>query len=462
MAFSSVEFLLYFLPVFLILYRFTPNKLKNITLMAGSFVFYAMGETRYLILLTVSVLVNYFVGIHLGTGGKRSSQSIEVQTERKIKRDRARRVLLIVAVTANVAVLLLFKINSEQLGLPLGISFYTFQILSYLIDVYRGDIHRETSPMKFCDYIIMFPQLISGPIVRYEEVEKELSDRSFSMETLQEGLQIFTLGLASKVLLADRIGVLWHDVQVTGFESISTGLAWLGAFAFSMEIYFDFYGYSLMAVGLGKMLGFTLPINFDTPYMAKSVREFYRRWHMTLGRWFSRYVYIPLGGSREGEVCTIRNLLIVWVLTALWHGSTANFLIWGMLLCLCIIVERQLARTGWGEYLTLLPRVYLWCVIPVSWMCFAITDVEELHIYLGRMFHVIEGINVPGGDWKSALDNYGVWLGVGFLACTPLVQMLYHKVKDMIVCKIILAAIFWICVWRLVVEGNNPFMYFQF
>lgn len=462
MAFSSVEFLLYFLPVFFILYRFTPNKLKNVVLLAGSLVFYAMGETKYLILLTASVLINYFVGIHLGADRRRSSQNREFQTERQLRHDRLRKAMLIAAVVGNVGVLLFFKGNSAQLGLPLGISFYTFQILSYLIDVYRGDVHRENSPLNFCLYITMFPQLISGPIVRYEEVEKELTDRSFSMETLQEGLQVFTIGLAAKVLLADRIGMLWHDVQVTGFESISTALAWLGAFAYSMEIYFDFYGYSLMAVGLGKMLGFTLPINFDTPYMARSVREFYRRWHMTLGRWFSRYVYIPLGGSREGEICTIRNLLIVWVLTALWHGSTANFLLWGMLLWLCIVVERQLAKTGWGEYLTLLPHIYLWCVIPVSWMCFAITDIGELYTYLSRMFHVTEGINVRGGDWKSALDNYGWLFLIGFWACTPLAEKLYRKVKDFLLCKLLLAAVFWICVWRLMVEGNNPFMYFQF
>lgn len=183
---------------------------------------------------------------------------------------------------------------------------------------------------------------------------------------------------------------------------------------------------------------------------------------MTLGRWFARYIYIPLGGSREGEVCTIRNLLIVWVLTALWHGNTANFLLWGMFLWLCIVVERQLAKTGLGEYLTLLPRIYLWCVIPVSWMCFAITDVEELYTYLGRMFCTVEGINVRSGDWKAALDNYGVLLLVGFFACTPLVKLIYSKAKDWLLCKVILAVVFWMCVRKLMVEGNNPFMYFSF
>ena len=289
-----------------------------------------------------------------------------------------------------------------------------------------------------------------------------LSNRIFSLKKLQDGLQLFVVGLAAKVLLADRIGILWHEVQVTGFESISTPLAWLAAFAYSMEIYFDFYGYSLMVVGLGRMLGFELPVNFRTPYMARSVRDFYRRWHITLGRWFCRYVYIPLGGSRKGELCTIRNLAVVWLLTAVWHGCTANFLVWGLLLLTCIIIECQLEKTGITKRLKVLPHLYIWCVIPISWMCFAISDIGQLEVYLGRMFHVVEGISVRSGDWLMALKNYGGLMVLAFLACTPIVEKIYRKCKEHLAGKFVLAVLFWVCVWRLMLEGNNPFMNFRF
>lgn len=462
MVFSSVQFLLYFLPIFFILYGLTPDKFKNVMLTAASLVFYAMGEPRYLGLLLLSVLVNYFAGLHLGVDWKKGSHNRQKQTKLKFKNDKKRKILLIASVIGNIGVLILFKAGVGEKGLPLGISFYTFQILSYLIEVYQGKIQRERSFLKFTTYITMFPKLISGPIVSYDEVEKDLSYRKFSLEKLQDGLQLFVVGLAAKVLLADRVGILWHEVQVTGFESISTPLAWLAALAYAMQIYFDFYGYSLMAVGLGRMLGFELPINFKTPYMARSVRDFYRRWHITLGRWFCRYVYIPLGGNRKGELRTICNLLVVWVLTAVWHGSTINFLIWGLLLVTCIIIERQLEKTGIIKRLKVLPHVYLWFVILISWMCFAITDLGQLQVYLGRMFHVVEGISVRSGDWLAALENYGGLFLVAILGCTPLMEKLYRKCKDHLVGKLMLAALFWICVRRLMIEGDNPFMYFQF
>ena len=267
--------------------------------------------------------------------------------------------------------------------------------------------------------------------------------------------------------MADRLGLLWREVQVTGFESISTPLAWIAAIAYSMKLYFDFYGYSLMAVGLGQMLGFSLPSNFLNPYMASSVRIFYRRWHITLGRWFSRYVYIPLGGNRKGEWRTLGNLLCVWLLTALWHGSTVNFLIWGIMLWALIVMERQLTRLGMGKFvsrgvLRALPHLYLWLVIPISWMCFAITDLSQLGIYLGRMSGMTEGIYVNADDWKNAVMNYGVLLLAGGFACTPALEKLFDKWKDRLPGMLLLIALFWLCVWRLQVEGQNPFMYLNF
>lgn len=397
------------------------------------------------------------LGRRKGTYGKHK--------RRRIKKKN--RQLLTAAVIVNIGVLILAKYVFGKTGLPLGISFYTFQVLSYLIDVYREEQKKELSFMRFAIYISMFPQLVSGPIVAYGEVRRELQDREFSAETLQEGLKIFTVGLAAKVLLADRIGILWHDVQVTGFESISTPLAWLGAVAFSLKIYFDFYGYSLMAVGLGRMFGFNLPQNFREPYMAVTVRDFYRRWHVTLGRWFCKYIYIPLGGNRRGELRTVLNLLAVWILTGIWHGSTANFLIWGIMLWLLIVLERQSEALGISKVfdrgiLKAIPHLYLWAVIPVTWMCFAITDVSQLQVYLGRMFGFVQGIRVSAGDWKRALETYWYLFGAGFLAATPMVKKLFRRWKDNPAGIIILAALFWLCVWRLQVEGQNPFMYSNF
>ena len=289
LIFNSIDFLFYFLPIFFLLYFISPDKIKNVTLLSGSLVFYAMGEPYYLVLLILSVYVNYYVGLILGKSNRYNRFEYKAETDLKCRK-RKRRVL-IAAVIGNLGVLALFKLHVGDMSLPLGLSFYTFQVLSYLMDVYSGTVQGEGSLLRFATYITMFPKLMSGPITDYGAVKEALAERKITAEQFQEGLKLFALGLGLKVLLADRVGVLWHEVQVTGFESISTGLAWLAAIAYSMKIYFDFYGYSLMAVGLGQMLGFILPVNFQNPYMAKSVREFYRRWHMTLGAWFCKYFY---------------------------------------------------------------------------------------------------------------------------------------------------------------------------
>lgn len=432
-------------------------------LLAGSLIFYALGEPRYLVLLMLSVLVNYFAGLHLEQMPRQKGKQ---NKQKRNKHNRKRKRIFILALTFNIGILAVCKIALEEAALPLGVSFYTFQVLSYLIDVYRGEQKKERSFVCFATYITMFPKLVSGPITGYGEVRESLHERKFDMVKLQEGLKLFTMGLAAKVLLADRLGLLWREVQVTGFESISTPLAWLAAAAYSMKIYFDFYGYSLMARGLGRMLGFELPANFRTPYMACSVRDFYRRWHITLGSWFCKYIYIPLGGSRNGELRTVLNLLAVWILTSVWHGSTANFLLWGVLLWLLIVFERQLEALGADKLLKgplkLIPHLYLWVVIPVTWICFAVTDLSQLQAYLGRMFGVTEGIRVSARDWIKALETYGYLFATGALACTPVLRKLFQKWKDSFIGALILAGLFWLCIWRLQVEGNNPFMYFRF
>lgn len=464
LSFSSIEFLLCFLPVFLLLYGVTPKRYKNVTLVLGSFFFYAMGELKFLPLLMASVVMNFLLAYQFAVVPRQRGKSRRQKRYKIIKKNR---MLLGAAAVINIGVLALFKVGMGDTGLPLGISFYTFQVMSYLIDVYRGEQRKETSLIRFATYMCMFPQLVSGPIVVYGEVRDELRNREFTAESLQQGLKVFTIGLASKVLLADRIGLLWQQVQVTGFASISTPLAWIAAVAYSLKIYFDFYGYSLMAVGLGRILGFELPENFREPYMAGSVRDFYRRWHVTLGRWFCKYVYIPLGGNRRGELRTVVNLLVVWIFTSIWHGGTENFLIWGLLLWLLIVIERQLEALGITRIfrfgvLKVIPHLYLLAVIPVTWMCFAITDISQLQIYMGRMFGTLEGIRVSAKDWLKALETYWHLFAIGFAACTPVVKKLFARWKDSLVGMIVLAALFWLCVWRLSVEGQNPFMYVDF
>ena len=292
MVFSSFEFLFRFLPFFLLIYYVTPQKWKNAVLFAGSILFYTAGEAEYVVLLLASVVINYVFGrlMYRDTYEGRGKKQL---------------ILLIVALCYDFGVLFLFKYSGFMDKLPLGISFYTFQIAAYIIDVYRGRVPVEKSFIRLGTYVTMFPQLIAGPIINYSEVRMALCSRTVTFEQFESGLKILILGLGAKVIVADRIGLLWNNIQAIGFESISTPLAWMGAFAYSIELYFDFSGYSLMALGLGRMLGFEFPKNFKHPYISRSVSEFWRRWHITLGRWFREYVYIPLGGNRKGKARTI-------------------------------------------------------------------------------------------------------------------------------------------------------------
>lgn len=453
MVFSSIEFLLGFLPIFLLIYYLTPVKYKNITLFAGSLFFYAYGEPRFVLLLLASMIVNYGAGL-------------VIAPDRQGK-EWIRKGCFIGIAAVNVAVLAVFKWAPDGWGLPMGVSFYTFQTISYLADVYRGEIASEHSFLKLGTYICMFPQLVAGPIVNYSEVSAQLVRPEISPQNTDQGLKTFVWGLVMKVLIADRLSVLWHEISTIGYISISTPLAWMGAFSYSMQIYFDFYGYSLMAIGLGKMLGYSLPENFHMPYMAESIRDFYRRWHKTLGRWFTKYVYIPLGGSRKGLLRTLFNLAVVWLLTSVWHGGSLNFLIWGMSLCVLIMLEkicdfiaaeREVKRTlpKWIKHL------YVLAVIPVTWMCFAITKTEDLKIYLGRMFGLTEGIHVNAGIFAEKCSKYGLLLLTAAFLCTPAAEKLFRKWKDRLPGMILLTGLFWLCVWYILTMGDNPFMYFRF
>lgn len=471
MVFSSLEFLVYFLPCFLLAYYLVPGRFKNHCLFVGSLVFYMFGikgHPFYLLLILGSILVNYKVGLMIG----------------RRRRKAVRKKWLMAGLIYNIGWLIFFKylnfilenINkvSEnagfssripylQLVLPIGISFYTFQISSYLIDVYRGKVKRERSIISLGTYLCMFPQLIAGPIVMYASVSEQLKTRRHSFAKVEEGLKLFTIGLGYKVLIANRVSGLWDQVNGIGFDSISTPLAWMGILAFSFQIYFDFYGYSLMAKGLGLLLGFQFPDNFNKPYRAVSMTDFWRRWHITLGSWFRDYVYIPLGGSRRGFVVCIRNMLIVWLLTGLWHGASWNFILWG----LSIFVLISLEKMGWGkitERFRFIGHLYMGIMIPLTWLLFAVKDMEQVKIYASRLFPFISGAegSVFAGDYLKYGKLYGISMIAAFLFSVGLPDGWYRDRKRQWGIAGLLVVVFWGSLYCIYLGMNDPFLYFNF
>ena len=473
MLFSSVGFLFRFLPVFMILYLIIPTKYRNIVLLAGSLVFYGVGEPYFVLLLIFSIVVNYGLSRYMFW---EPSAPIQNRVERRKKR---RRTALILSLLFDLCMLFLFKywdfaagsvnrlsgnelVPLLSLALPLGISFYTFQMISYQVDCYRGTIAEPAGLVEFAAYVSMFPQLIAGPIVRYDEVADRMLSRRLRIRNLENGLKLFTLGLGFKVLLANQIGTLWNTIMTAGAGELHPAVAWLGAAAYSFQIYFDFWGYSVMAMGLGKMLGFRIPQNFDSPYASRSVSEFWRRWHITLGRWFREYVYIPLGGSRKGRLRTICNLFIVWALTGLWHGADWNFVLWGLLFFLILTIEKN----SYGrklEQTRVIGRLYTLAIIPITWVVFAITDIGQLWAYLGNMFGIQKtGVMVGIPQFLRYLQEYGILLAFCILFATPLPIRCYNKWKDRWFVVVMLTAVFWFSVHEIMVGSNNPFLYFRF
>lgn len=468
MVFSSFSFLLYFLPVVLLFYFLTPGKAKNLILFIASLFFYSYGvkdHPAYLLLLVFSIFLNHQIAKGIA----------------RTKQESIKKVVLIIGLSYNFGLLFLFKyldffinqlnfvtnkiarqflIPNVNLVLPIGISFYTFQISAYLIDVYRKEIKREPSLLNFGTYISMFPQLVAGPIVTYPDVQKDLNSRSITWSNIEEGMREFAAGLASKVLIANRIGGLWTQIGAIGYDSISTPLAWMGIFAFTYQIYFDFWGYSLMARGLGRMLGFDLPINFRYPYISRSVTEFWRRWHITLGNWFKNYVYIPLGGNRTHH---IRNLFVVWLLTGLWHGASWNYLLWAMLTFLLILVEKKgllklLEKSIW------LSHFYMFLIIPLLWSVFAITDLGELAVYYTRLFPFAQGVEAPvfKQDYVKYFELYRIPFILSMIFSTVLPVKIYRKWKYSRWMTFILVLIFWLCIYQIYKGMDDPFLYYQF
>lgn len=464
MVFSSLQFVLIFMPVFFICYYLVPSKYKNIILLLGSLTFYFIGTIKtpyHFALFILSIVIDFFVGL-----------GIE-------KNEKHKKSILALGITFHLVCLIIFKYSNFLLGelskissdfvfcgeiiLPIGISFYTFQGISYLADVYNGTIKAEKSLLRYAVYISMFEQLIAGPIVTYPQVEKELHHRKISAENVLEGISVFIFGLGLKVLLANPIGKLWSQILAIGFESVSTPLAWMGLIAYSFQIYFDFFGYSLMAVGLGEMLGFKLPQNFNHPYTSLTMTEFWRRWHITLGSWFREYIYIPLGGNRKGIAKTIVNLLIVWLLTGIWHGAGYNFILWGFTLFVIINIEKWFT----GKYLNkhpVLGHAYMIILIPLTWAVFAVGDIGQLGVLFTRLFPFFgQGMwSIFRYDYLKYLSQYYPFFIAGISLSLKFPYKLMKKLKNKKIISVLLLIILGASIYCMYQGFDDPFLYFRF
>ena len=468
MLFSSIVFLFSFLPAVVILYYLLPVRFRNVILLLASLVFYAWGEPVYLFLMLLSILFNYFSGLDIARN---------LQDKRAAKRS------LVFNLIINLAVLGFFKyegfvldtlngilpvhISYHALPLPIGISFYTFQILSYIIDVYRGNVKVQTNLPNFALYVTMFPQLIAGPIVQYADVDEQLASREVSWTKFGEGSMYFIRGLAKKVLLANTSGMIFTEVSGLAKGNIAVMTAWLGAFAYMFQIYFDFSGYSDMAIGLGKMFGFEFNMNFNYPYVSKSITEFWRRWHISLSSWFRDYVYIPLGGNRVSKIKHIRNLLIVWFLTGLWHGAAWNFVAWGLYYGVILIIEKYLLSPVLDRLPDVVRHIYSIVLVVIGWVLFFSSSFGQVADYIRVMF----GAGAHGFADRESMylltSNLILWLILIF-GSTPLVHFRYEhmlrskKWNTTIINSVVYAALFIVCIAYLVTETYNPFLYFRF
>ena len=473
MVFSSIFFLFTFLPLSLLLYWMSPAKIKNFTLLAVSLFFYAWGEPVYVLLMIASILTNFVFGIFI--------ESELIKEKRAV-----RRALFISAVVFNILILGFFKyygflaenINAlfnadiaySELPLPIGISFYTFQVLSYVIDVYLGKVRLQRNPVSFALYVTMFPQLIAGPIVRYSDIESQLEQRNVSAAKFGEGAQRFIQGLGKKVLLANSMGALWDITQAMDMTGISVFSAWLGIIAYTFQIYFDFSGYSDMAIGLGKMFGFEFMENFDHPYVSRSVTVFWRRWHISLGTWFREYVYIPLGGNRCSRIRQIRNIMAVWMLTGLWHGASWNFVVWGIYYGCLLLIEKFFLKKLIDNAPAIISHVYCMLAVIIGWVLFASRDIESAAAYLGVMSGASGNVLVDNA-FIYYLKSNAVMLVISLLFSTGIFREIFEpeEISDKIRTRvshsaavILHAFILFMSTAYLVTETYNPFLYFRF
>nr|WP_250674662.1 MBOAT family O-acyltransferase [Paeniclostridium ghonii]MCM0166801.1 MBOAT family protein [Paeniclostridium ghonii] len=468
MVFSSIVFLFTFLPITLILYYISPRKMKNVVLLLISLVFYAWGEPIYVFLMIFTTIFDYLIGLFLNK-----------YRRNKIKSKR----IFIFALLVNLGILGFFKyygflidnINSvfslkigyNQLPLPIGISFYTFQTLSYVIDVYLDKVKVQKSLISFGLYVTMFPQLVAGPIVRYTDIDYQLKHRTHSMNKFGEGVDRFIKGLAKKVLLANNVGIIFTSIQQYDVSELSVLTAWLAIVAYTLQLYFDFSGYSDMAIGLGKMLGFNFIENFNYPYISKSVTEFWRRWHISLGSWFREYVYIPLGGNRCSTIFKLRNLFIVWFLTGLWHGADWNFILWGLYYGLILAIEKFLLKDILERTPSFIQHIYTMVLVMVGWTFFGIESIQKSLAYLKVMFF-LNGNKIIDSAFIYYVHTNLILLIILILCSTPIFNKVFKKIikngkmEGVTVAATVQFVLLFLSIAYLVNETYNPFLYFRF
>ena len=465
MVFSTPVFLFYFLVLTLGIYYIVPRRCRNGVLLVSSLIFYYWGERSYTVIMFLSTTIDYTHGLL-------------VERCKAKGNDTGARMAVASSVIFNLALLFFFKYwdflarSLQAMGLtfmpvlnthlPIGISFYTFQTMSYTIDVYRGDARAQRSILNFGTFVTLFPQLIAGPIIKYKDLGDQIDRRTCSSEKFASGVQIFMVGMAKKLLIANNLGQLW-DASLAGTGGASVAGAWLGAMAFSLHLYFDFSGYSDMAIGLGRMLGFEFLPNFDHPYVSRSITEFWRRWHISLGTWFKEYLYIPLGGSRVGHIRKYLNLLIVWGATGLWHGASWNYLIWGLYFGVLLVLEKRFWLDWLGRH-RLFSHVYTLFLVAVSWTIFAIEDFGQLGQYLKVMFG-LGGAPVVNSAFGYYLMNYLPSLVIACVAATPVGLAVYGRLsaqKKMALSALLVAGGLVVCTAYLVASTYNPFLYFRF
>ncbi len=466
MVFSSTVFLLLFLPLVVILYYLCPRKGRNVVLLLASLLFYGWGEPKYILIMLFSTVFDYCNGLGIGFFRSRG-------------KEKGAKAVLILSVVGNLAILFFFKytdfaianvnsllnqgIPALGLALPIGISFYTFQTMSYTIDVYRSQVSPQRNILDFAAYVTLFPQLIAGPIVQYKTVAHQLHERRENWLEVSRGMQRFVIGLGKKVLIANQAGAIWETISA--MEQPSALTAWLGAIAFTFQIYFDFSGYSDMAIGLGHLFGFTFLENFRYPYESRSVTEFWRRWHISLGTWFREYVYIPLGGNRKGVARQILNLAIVWFLTGLWHGASWNFVLWGVYYAVLLIAEKTFLLKWLEKAPRLVGHIYTCLCFIMGWVLFAITDLGKLGAYVSAMFTA----RFADGTTLYLLRSNAVLLVLALVGCTTLPARAWERLGGRVSERTAVAlrtvgvtVILLLSIAFLVGDSYNPFLYFRF
>lgn len=465
MVFSSLPFLFLFLTAVLAVYYAVPKRFRNAVLFVFSLLFYGYGEPIFIVLMMFSVTLNYVSGILLGKFGNSAGK---------------KKAVLVICVIINLLLLGFFKytpllaqtaekipalsfVRVPEIALPIGISFYTFQTMSYTIDVYRGNCAPQKNYVAFGTYVALFPQLIAGPIVRYVDVEQQLQSRKESGEKFSNGVRLFLFGLAKKVLIANETGIVWDFFKA---EPGANGLlgSWVGILAFTLQIYFDFSGYSDMACGLGKMFGFEFVRNFDYPYVCKSITEFWRRWHISLGTWFREYVYIPLGGNRRGKVRQCLNIFIVWALTGLWHGASWNFLLWGLYFGVLLTAEKFFLLKLLKKAPAFVSHLYSMFFVVIGWVLFDFTDTGAMLSFLKSMFTLSGGI-ITGEGAYTVLTHLPLLI-IAAVLCLPVARTVFYRVKDWRFYRFAepvgAAVLFILCIASLVSSTYNPFLYFRF